>query len=249
MAPSRASLLESIEQRVLWLSTAMVDHANNVRVDESGLKVGGHRASSALITSIMTALWFEHLRPEDRVSVKPHASPVLHAVNYLLGQLDARHLTTLREFGGLQSYPSRSKVPLMFPGRRMLLPQPRSPFSWEPDALICARAQSPIRNDSAFWHSEQFSIPAAGNFTWKSLAQVNELRPHSVTLVPIRFAWASDAGQRTSSPPTRLVDVNRQTTYQSLVTASSRPVRASRWRRRHPRCSALCRVATGPAFG
>jgi len=59
----------------------------------------------------MTALWFEHLRPEDRVSVKPHASPVLHAINYLLGQLDARHLTTLREFGGLQSYPSRSKDP------------------------------------------------------------------------------------------------------------------------------------------
>jgi pyruvate dehydrogenase E1 component len=110
-AASRVSLLESIEQRVLWLSTAMVDHANNVRVNESGLKVGGHQASSASITPIMTALWFEHLRPEDRVSVKPHASPVLHAINYLLGQLDARHLTTLREFGGLQSYPSRSKDP------------------------------------------------------------------------------------------------------------------------------------------
>jgi pyruvate dehydrogenase E1 component len=97
VAASRIGLLESIEQRVLWLSTAMVDHANNVRVNESGLKVGGHQASSASMTSIMTALWFEHLRPEDRVSVKPHASPVLHAINYLLGQLDARHLTTLRE--------------------------------------------------------------------------------------------------------------------------------------------------------
>jgi len=111
MAASRIGLLESIEQRVLWLSTAMVDHANNVRVNESGLKVGGHQASSASMTSIMTALWFEHLRPEDRISVKPHASPVLHAINYLLGRLDARHLRTLREFGGLQSYPSRSKDP------------------------------------------------------------------------------------------------------------------------------------------
>ena len=36
----------------------------------------------------MTALYFEHLRAPDRVSVKPHAAPVLHAINYLLGTLD-----------------------------------------------------------------------------------------------------------------------------------------------------------------
>lgn len=75
------------------------------------LKVGGHQASCASITSIMTALWFEQLTDADRVSVKPHASPVLHAINYLLGDLDERYLTTLREFGGLQSYPSRTKDP------------------------------------------------------------------------------------------------------------------------------------------
>ena len=63
------------------------------------------------MVTIMTALWFEHLRAEDRVSVKPHASPVLHAINYLLGELDERYLTTLRAFGGLQSYPSRAKDP------------------------------------------------------------------------------------------------------------------------------------------
>src|SRR5436305_13773396 len=68
-------LLESPERRVLWLATAMVDHANNVRVNDTGLKVGGHQASSASMVSIMTALWFEHLGPLDRVSVKPHASP------------------------------------------------------------------------------------------------------------------------------------------------------------------------------
>ncbi|MFD4671405.1 pyruvate dehydrogenase [Lentzea sp. NPDC058450] len=113
-APTATDLdvLQSVEQRVLWLSTAIVDHANRVRPNASGLKVGGHQASSASITSIMTALYFEHLRPEDRVSVKPHASPVLHAIEFLLGQLDAEHLTTLRAFGGLQSYPSRTKDPV-----------------------------------------------------------------------------------------------------------------------------------------
>jgi pyruvate dehydrogenase E1 component len=104
-------VLRAIEQRVLWLSTAIVDHANRVRDNPSGLKVGGHQASSASMVSIMTALWFGQLRPGDRVSVKPHASPVLHAINYLLGELDESYLTTLRSFGGLQSYPSRSKDP------------------------------------------------------------------------------------------------------------------------------------------
>ncbi|MEJ3656357.1 pyruvate dehydrogenase [Actinomycetes bacterium KLBMP 9759] len=103
--------LRTIEQRVLWLATAIVHHANRVRPNASGLKVGGHQASSASMVTIMTALWFEHLRSTDRVSVKPHASPVLHAINHLLGELDERYLTTLREFGGLQSYPSRSKDP------------------------------------------------------------------------------------------------------------------------------------------
>ncbi|MEU3984421.1 pyruvate dehydrogenase [Streptomyces sp. NPDC026672] len=105
-------MLEAVERRVLWLSTAIVDHANRVRPNPSGLKVGGHQASSASMTTIMTALWFHTLAREDRVSVKPHASPVLHAVNYLLGDLDASRLTTLRAFGGLQSYPSRTKDPV-----------------------------------------------------------------------------------------------------------------------------------------
>jgi len=103
--------LREVEQRVLWLSTSIIHHANRVRPNESGLKVGGHQASCASMVSIMTSLWFEQLQPGDRVSVKPHASPVLHAVNYLLGELDASYLTTLRAFGGLQSYPSRSKDP------------------------------------------------------------------------------------------------------------------------------------------
>src|ERR1700722_5910609 len=105
------ALLESVQRRVLWLAMSIVHHANKVRQTPSGVKVGGHQASSASIVSIMTALYFEHLRAPDRVSVKPHASPVLHAINYLLGTLDVRYLTELRAFGGLQSYPSRAKDP------------------------------------------------------------------------------------------------------------------------------------------
>ena len=96
---------------MLWLSAAIVHHANRVRENRSGVKVGGHQASSASMVSLMTALWFSELRAEDRVSVKPHASPVLHAINYLLGTLDRPYLETLRAFGGLQSYPSRTKDP------------------------------------------------------------------------------------------------------------------------------------------
>src|SRR6202012_6263835 len=107
----RLRTLQAIEDRVLWLSTAIVDQANRVRPNPSGLKVGGHQASSASMVTIMTALWFEQLRSGDRVSVKPHASPVLHAINYLLGELDEPYLATLRQFGGLQSYPSRIKDP------------------------------------------------------------------------------------------------------------------------------------------
>ena len=103
--------LAEIERQVLWLSTAIIHHANRVRPNPGGLKVGGHQASSASMVSIMTSLWFRHLRADDRVSVKPHASPVLHAINYLLGELDESYLPTLRAFGGLQSYPSRVKDP------------------------------------------------------------------------------------------------------------------------------------------
>ena len=104
-------VLGEVERRVLWLSTAMVDHANRVRPNRSGVKVGGHQASSASMVSIMTALWFTQLRAIDRVSVKPHASPVLHAINYLLGDLGEEYLDTLRSRGGLQPYPSRTKDP------------------------------------------------------------------------------------------------------------------------------------------
>src|ERR671933_329268 len=115
VAPSAPALdletLDSVQRRVLWLATAIVHHANRVRPNASGVKVGGHQASSASMVSLMTALWFVLLEAPDRVSVKPHASPVLHAINHLLGRLDRAYLPTLRQFGGLQSYPSRTKDP------------------------------------------------------------------------------------------------------------------------------------------
>ncbi|MBC7374805.1 MAG: pyruvate dehydrogenase, partial [Frankiales bacterium] len=104
-------VLNEVERRVLWLATSIVQAANSRPDDGSGLKVGGHQASSASMVSIMTALWFTSLTPQDRVSVKPHASPVLHAINHLLGRLDASWLPRLREYGGLQPYPSRTKDP------------------------------------------------------------------------------------------------------------------------------------------
>jgi pyruvate dehydrogenase E1 component len=110
-AGASIEVLEAVQRRVLWLSMSIVHHANKVRQSTSGVKVGGHQASSASMVSIMSALYFEHLRAPDRVSVKPHAAPVLHAINYLLGRLEPRYLTELRAFGGLQSYPSRAKDP------------------------------------------------------------------------------------------------------------------------------------------
>lgn len=102
-------VLAEIEQRVLWLATRIVDAAN--RRPGGQVKVGGHQASSASMASIMTALWFGHIGGEDKVAVKPHASPVYHAIKYLTGELDRSYLTTLRQRGGLQAYPSRTKDP------------------------------------------------------------------------------------------------------------------------------------------
>ncbi len=105
----RAAVLQEIEQRILWLAVRMVHEAN--RSDAGGIKVGGHQASSASMVSLMTTLWFCHLGPDDKVAVKPHASPVYHAIKYLTGELDRSYLTRLRRRGGLQAYPSRTKDP------------------------------------------------------------------------------------------------------------------------------------------
>jgi pyruvate dehydrogenase E1 component len=101
--------LAAVEQKLLWLASWMIHNANHLRPNRDGLKVGGHQASCASVTAIMTALYFEILRPQDRVAVKPHAGPVLHAVNYLLGRQTVEQMAGLRQFGGAQAYPSRTK--------------------------------------------------------------------------------------------------------------------------------------------
>lgn len=101
--------LKTIEQRLLWLSHWMIHHANHVRPKADGIKVGGHQASSASMVSIMTALYFSALKPQDRVAVKPHASPIFHAIQYLMGNQTRKKMENFRGFDGVQSYPSRTK--------------------------------------------------------------------------------------------------------------------------------------------
>ncbi len=107
--PSKLAALRQIERKLLWLSAWMVHHANHIRPNRDGLKVGGHQASCASAVTIMTALYFDMLRPQDRVAVKPHASPVFHAINYLFGRQSVEKMAGLRQFGGAQAYPSRVK--------------------------------------------------------------------------------------------------------------------------------------------
>lgn len=102
-------ILSELERKVLWLSTWMIHNANHLREKPDGLKVGGHQASSASLATIMTALYFHALRPSDRVAVKPHASPVFHAIHYLMGRQSREKLEAFRGYKGAQSYPSRTK--------------------------------------------------------------------------------------------------------------------------------------------
>src|SRR5918996_768446 len=105
----KLALLAALEKKVLWLSTWMIHNANHLRPSRDGLKVGGHQASSASVATLMTALYLDVMRPQDRVAVKPHAAPVFHALQYLLGNQSRDKLERFRAYGGAQSYPSRTK--------------------------------------------------------------------------------------------------------------------------------------------
>ncbi|KRB86367.1 transketolase [Sphingomonas sp. Root710] len=114
--PSTVAALDALEARLRWLSAWTIHNANHLRDSRDGLKVGGHQASCASMTAIMSALYFHALRPNDRVAVKPHAGPVLHAIHYLLGNQSLDQLQRFRGLGGAQSYPSRTKdkIPVDF---------------------------------------------------------------------------------------------------------------------------------------
>jgi len=109
IAHRKLEILNALDQKVQWLSTWMIHNANHIRKNTDGLKVGGHQASSASSATILSALYFDVLRPQDRVAVKPHASPAFHAIQYLLGRQTREKIENFRAIKGAQSYPSRTK--------------------------------------------------------------------------------------------------------------------------------------------
>jgi pyruvate dehydrogenase E1 component len=109
MTPLSPADLKRIEQKLLWLSAWTIHNANHLRPKTDGLKIGGHQASCASMVTLMTALYFHTLRPQDRVAVKPHAGPLLHAAQYMFGLQPLEKLKNFRAYGGAQSYPSRTK--------------------------------------------------------------------------------------------------------------------------------------------
>ena len=109
MTDLRLPYLAAFERKIRWLASWTIHNANHVRANSDGMKVGGHQASSASLSTIMTALYLAVLKPEDRVAVKPHASPIFHAIQYLLGHQTREKLENFRGYKGAQSYPSRTK--------------------------------------------------------------------------------------------------------------------------------------------
>lgn len=105
MATDRIAAIEALATKSLWLASWMIHHANHIRPNPDGVKVGGHQASSASMTQILSALYFGVLRPEDRIAVKPHAGPVFHAIQYLFGKQTLDNLEAFRGYHGAQSYP------------------------------------------------------------------------------------------------------------------------------------------------
>jgi pyruvate dehydrogenase E1 component len=105
----RVEAIEALTKKSLWLASWMIHHANHIRPNIDGVKVGGHQASSASMAALLSTLYFGVLRPEDRVAVKPHAAPIFHAIQYLMGRQSREKLIDFRGFGGAQSYPSRTK--------------------------------------------------------------------------------------------------------------------------------------------
>ncbi|MEQ8393798.1 transketolase [Thalassobaculum sp.] len=109
IAPAKIDLMRALERKVLWHAMWTIHNANHVRESRDHIKVGGHQASCASVATLMTALYFDVLRPQDRVAVKPHASPIFHAIQYMMGRQSREALERFRAYGGAQSYPSRTK--------------------------------------------------------------------------------------------------------------------------------------------
>ncbi len=79
-------IVDRLARRALALAVKMIDEANNRPDEEEGdPKVGGHPSAVASCTHILSTLRFRVAGPQDTFAVKPHASPMDHAVNFLLG--------------------------------------------------------------------------------------------------------------------------------------------------------------------
>lgn len=109
----RLPFLAELEKKILWLASWTIHNANHIRQNDDGMKVGGHQASSASLATIMTALYMAALKPQDRVAVKPHASPIFHAINYLMGLQTREKLENFRGYKGAQSYPRAPRISTM----------------------------------------------------------------------------------------------------------------------------------------
>ena len=218
------AVLEAIQRRVLWLSTSIVHHANHVRANLDGLKVGGHQASSASVVSILTALYFgDLLRAGDRVAIKPHASPAYHAVQYLLGHLPRQYLTTLREFTACRPTPAVPRTPIRSISRRLGRPgrggaavrragaplragplRPRPP----PRRFIAVLGDAEL-DEGNVWEAIRGARPAAlGNVLWIVDCRNNQRLP-GVSRPPLigasrsRFHWWGPGRARHGQTPNR----------------------------------------------
>jgi pyruvate dehydrogenase E1 component len=146
--PDEVHALEALDSRLRWLSAWTVHNANHVREKRDGMKVGGHQASCASMTTIMSALYFSALRPQDKVAVKPHAGPLLHAIHYLLGNQSLDQLQRFRGLGGMQSYPSRTKdqIPVDFSTGSVGLGVAITAFASLVQDYLIAHGQLPAEN-------------------------------------------------------------------------------------------------------
>jgi hypothetical protein len=104
MSDPRLPILAELEKKILWLASWTIHNANHIRANEDGMKVGGHQDSLASLATIMTALYMAALKPQDRGALKPHASPIFHAINYLMGLQTQEKLANFRGYKGAQSY-------------------------------------------------------------------------------------------------------------------------------------------------
>ena len=122
---NKLEALRRLDDRLRWLSAWTIHNANHLRPSVDGLKVGGHQASCASMTAIMAALYFHALGPNDKVAVKPHAGPILHAIHYLLGSQTREQLENFdeREIDRIQAIiqsmtPAERANPKMIDGSR-----------------------------------------------------------------------------------------------------------------------------------